>query len=258
MAVLEAHGLGLELNDTQLLAGIDLGLDSGQVTTILGPNGSGKSSLLRMLTGEWTPTAGGISFNGSPLDQWSASDRARLMGVLPQSSSLNFPFNAEEVVLLGRTPHDTGLRHDREIARAALAEVGGDYLHNRLFTQLSGGEKQRVQLARVLAQIWEPVSSGQRLLVLDEPTASFDLAHQQLLIETVRRFATQGVAVVLVLHDLNLACGCADQMLLLQCGRPAARGHPQDIIRPDVIRAVFNVEARIIPHPVSGLPLVVT
>ncbi len=258
MAVLQARNLSLAVEDVELLADIDLVLEAGQVTAVLGPNGAGKTSLLRLLTGEWTPGGGSVELNGRALAGWSDMDRARMMGVLPQGSALEFPFTAEEVVLLGRTPHDTGLFRDREIARAALHQVGGEYLWDRPYTRLSGGEKQRVQLARVLAQVWEPLPDRQRLLVLDEPTAWFDLAHQQLLLETVRHFAGQGVAVLLVLHDLSLAAGCADQLLLLRCGRPAALGSPGDVIRPDIVGAVFDVNVRVIPHPETGLPVVIT
>ncbi len=257
MAVLQARGLSLAMGEAALLQGVDLTLDPGRVTAVLGPNGAGKTSLLRLLTGEWSPDAGEVTFNGRPLSRWLDGERARMLGVLPQGSTLEFPFTAEEVVLLGRTPHDTGLQRDRDIVRAALAQVGGEYLAPRPYTRLSGGEKQRVQLARVLAQVWEPLPDRQRLLVLDEPTAWFDLAHQRLLLETVRYFADQGVAILMVLHDLSLASSCADQLLLLRCGRPAALGEPGEVIRPETVRAVFDVDVRVIPHPETGLPVVI-
>ncbi|RLA55889.1 MAG: heme ABC transporter ATP-binding protein, partial [Gammaproteobacteria bacterium] len=126
------------------------------------------------------------------------------------------------------------------------------------YTQLSGGEKQRVQLARVLAQIWEPSSEGDRYLVLDEPTSSLDLAHQQMTLDVVRNLAQKGVGIMIVIHDLNLAARCADQMLLLQCGRIVISGTPQDVLKPENIHSVFQVDAHIGRHPVSGTPLVIT
>jgi iron complex transport system ATP-binding protein len=177
--------------------------------------------------------------------------------VLPQHSLLNFPFTAAEVVMLGRTPHDTGIAHDRDIVAQTLKSVDGDYLADRIYTQLSGGEKQRVHLARVLAQIWEPAPEGERYLVLDEPTSSFDLAHQKLTLEVVRSLADKGVGVLMVIHDLNLAACCADQMFLMQCGQIVVSGTPREVLQPEIISRVFQVDATIGVHPKSGTPLVI-
>jgi iron complex transport system ATP-binding protein len=255
---LSARNIVLSLSGIPLLGDIDMDVHPGQITTVLGPNGAGKTSLLRILVGELAADAGTVSLNGKELTEWSPAQRARTLAVLPQHSLLNFPFTATEVVMLGRTPHSTGLAHDREIVAQALQAVDGDYLAGRIYTQLSGGEKQRVHLARVLAQIWEPSPDGERYLVLDEPTSSFDLAHQQLTLEVVRSLATKGVGILMVIHDLNLAARCADQMLLMQCGKIVISGTPQEVLRPDTITRVFQVEATIGSHPVSGTPLVIT
>jgi len=255
---LSARGLSLALSGVPLLGDISLAVRPGEITTILGPNGAGKTSLLRVLVGELAPDSGSVSLNGRGLADWSALERARMLAVLPQHSLLNFPFTAEEVVMMGRTPHDTGLAHDREIVAAALGAVDGDYLARRIYTQLSGGEKQRVQLARVLAQIWEHSDLGPRLLVLDEPTSSFDLAHQHLTLDVVHSLAAKGVGILMVLHDLNLAARCANQMVLMQCGRIVRSGAPVEVLTPEHISQVFQVEARIGAHPVSGKPLVIT
>jgi iron complex transport system ATP-binding protein len=255
---LSARNIVLSLSGIPLLGDIDMDVHPGQITTVLGPNGAGKTSLLRILVGELAADAGTVSLNGKELTEWSPAQRARTLAVLPQHSLLNFPFTATEVVMLGRTPHSTGVAHDREIVAQALKAVDGDYLAGRIYTQLSGGEKQRVHLARVLAQIWEPSPDGERYLVLDEPTSSFDLAHQQLTLEVVRSLATKGVGILMVIHDLNLAARCADQMLLMQCGKIVISGTPQEVLRPDTITRVFQVEATIGTHPVSGTPLVIT
>ena len=160
--------------------------------------------------------------------------------------------------MLGRTPHDTGVAHDREIVEAALKSVDGNYLASRIYTQLSGGEKQRVHLARVLAQVWERAPEGERYLVLDEPTSSFDLAHQKLTLEIVRNLAERGVGILMVIHDLNLAARCSDRMLLMQCGRVVISGRPQEVLQREIISRVFQVEATIGVHPQSGTPLVIT
>lgn len=255
--MLKASKLSLVISNFTLLKDVDLHIEPGKVTAVLGPNGAGKTSLLRLLTGELLPTSGEVTFNGSPLNQWRPQQRAKMLSVLPQGSPLNFPFTAREVVMMGRIPHATGLVKDTEIVDAALSAVGGSYLDKRFYTQMSGGEKQRVQLARVLAQIWEPSVEGDRFLVLDEPTSAFDLAHQQLTLEIVKQFAFQGVGVLLVIHDLNLAAGCADQLVILDGGKIAARGSPESVLTAAMIKAVFHVDATIGVHPKTGAPLVI-
>lgn len=255
---LSARHLSLSLSGTPLLKEIDLDVEPGKITTILGPNGAGKTSLLRALIGELAPSTGSITLNGVPIKRVMPMQRARMLAVLPQHSLLNFPFTATEVVMLGRTPHATGVVHDRQVVAEALQAVDGDHLAARIYTQLSGGEKQRVHLARVLAQIWEAAAGGDRYLVLDEPTSSFDLAHQQLTLEVVRALARKGVGILMVIHDLNLAARCADHMVLMQGGRIAVSGNPEDVLRPEIIKDVFQVNVSIGRHPVDDTPLVIT
>ncbi len=145
---------------------------------VVGPNGAGKSTLFRLLSGEWHPASGQVSFNGLALERWSLDRLARVRAVMPQSSSLSFPFLVREVVRMGRMPHDTGHEQDEAIVSEVMQVCDVARLAQRHYTSLSGGERQRVQLARVLAQIWMPVSGGRRLLLLDEPTSALDLAHQ--------------------------------------------------------------------------------
>ncbi|MAT52229.1 MAG: heme ABC transporter ATP-binding protein [Porticoccaceae bacterium] len=250
--------VGITLGGVSLLSDVSFSVDPGEVLAVLGPNGAGKTTLLRILSGEWAPSRGRVRFNGRDIDDWRPAEKAKAMAILPQGTSLDFPFTAEEVVMLGRTPHNTGVQRDRAIVEEALTAVDGQHLAKRIYTQLSGGEKQRVQLARVLAQIWENADRQSRLLVLDEPTASFDLAHQQLTLDLVARLAGQGFAVVLVIHDLNMAARCATQMLLLSCGRVVEYGAPAQVLTPALIERVFEVKAMVQAHPVTGNPLVIT
>jgi iron complex transport system ATP-binding protein len=162
------------------------------------------------------------------------------------------------VVALGRIPHQTGTLKDADIIRQALKLVDAEYLQKRFYTQMSGGEKQRVQLARVLAQVWLPCEAGEQILVLDEPTAAFDLAHQQLTLEIVRQLAAKGVGVVMVLHDLNLAARCADKLVVFDGGIVAAQGTPEEVLTEHLIDQVFGVKAMISRHPVTNKPLVIT
>ncbi|MDG0968855.1 MAG: ATP-binding cassette domain-containing protein, partial [Porticoccaceae bacterium] len=175
---LVAENISLYLSGFNILRNINLSISAGKVTAIVGPNGAGKSTLIKVLSGDILPTRGDVLLNDKKLDQWPSEQRAKIMSVLPQHSSLDFPFTASEVVSLGRIPHQTGIQKDSEIVREALHLVDASYLKSRFFTQMSGGEKQRVQLARVLAQIWEKEVYGEQFLVLDEPTASLDLSHQ--------------------------------------------------------------------------------
>jgi heme transport system ATP-binding protein len=252
-----ARNVSVHLAGFDLLSDIEVVVAPGQVTAIVGPNGAGKSSLLRVITGELPATFGEVRLNQRRFQEWQPEKRGRHLAVLPQLMPLNFPFTAAEVVALGRIPHNTGRERDRNIVDAALKRVDASYLVKRFYTQMSGGEKQRVQLARVLAQIWEPVEDGPRYLVLDEPTSAFDLSHQQMTLEIVREFADQGVGILMVLHDLNLAARCADNLVVLTCGRVAAQGSPKEVLTEELVASVFNVSVMISEHPVTKKPLVI-
>lgn len=253
-----ADNISLHLSGFDLLRNISLEVEAGKVTAIVGPNGAGKSSLLKVLTGDMAPTSGQVQLNHCALAQWPLLHRAQILAVLPQHSRLNFPFTASEVVALGRIPHQTGMIKDAEIVAQALDLVDASYLQKRLYTQMSGGEKQRVQLARVLAQIWQPSDHGEQFLVLDEPTSAFDLSHQKLTLDIVRQLANRGVGVVMVLHDLNLAARCADNLVVFDAGVIAAQGLPEQVLTESLIDKVFGVKAMITQHPQTNRPLVIT
>jgi iron complex transport system ATP-binding protein len=253
-----ADNICLHLAGFDLLRTIDLSVEAGQVTVLVGPNGAGKSSLLKVLTGELNPSQGSVYLNQLELSQWDIQQKANVLAVLPQHSELNFPFTATEVVGLGCIPHTTGYAVDQKIITEALAMVDASYLQRRLYTQMSGGEKQRVQLARVLAQVWTPSDFGEQFLVLDEPTAAFDLAHQQMTLDIVRQFAARGVGVLMVLHDLNLAARCADNLVVVNGGMIEAYGSPAQVLTEHLVEKVFAVKATITRHPIADTPLVIT
>jgi iron complex transport system ATP-binding protein len=240
-----------------LLAGIDLSLDAGEVLGIAGPNGAGKSSLLKTITGEIPLDSGEVLLGGRPQGTISRAERARQLACLPQLSLLNFPYTVDEVVSLGRIPHDTGLAVDASVAREVMQATDTLSLADPLYTQLSGGERQRVQLARILAQVWGPGSPHERLLLLDEPTSALDLAHQQLLAATVRRLADDGCAVVLVIHDLNLMAGLADRVAIIARGRLTSEGRPGEVLTEALFRDVFGVEVTVGLHPDLQQPVIV-
>ncbi|GAB3278368.1 heme ABC transporter ATP-binding protein [Parahaliea aestuarii] len=255
MAVLCVEKAGAAPWGSPLLADIEVTLAAGEVLAILGPNGAGKSTLLHTLAGG-IAHSGRILLGGRELSAWARDERARALALLPQQSPLNFPFSVEEVIQLGRTPHASGAAVDSAILAEVMDATDTTRLRQRLYTRLSGGERQRVQLARVLAQLWRAEDSEVRLLLLDEPTGGLDLEHQRLIMDTLARLAAQGCAVVMVLHDFNLAASRAQQLLVLQEGRQARLGSPQAVLTRATFREIFQVDVHIGAHPRSGAPLV--
>ena len=258
--MLKTRSIGLNIAGVPLLNNISISCPKGTVTALMGPNGAGKTSLLRVISGEYKASQGMVDINGRGANDWARPEIAKFMAVLPQSSTLDFAFTAEEVVALSRTPHNTGLSRDLEIISSALSMVDASYLSDRSFVKLSGGEKQRVHLARVLAQIWEHCenqSSDGGILLLDEPSASFDLAHQIMLIEIVQKISTAGVTVIMVMHDLNLAAKCADQLVFMNSGECTAMGTVPELLTSEMIRKVYSVNAEVGLHPVDGTPLII-
>lgn len=253
--MLTVNGLECARGGCRVLGGIDFRLPAGEVMAVLGTNGAGKSTLLATLSGELPRETGEILLAGRRLESWPANERARRLAVLPQSSSLAFAFSVEEVVSLGRMPHSSGRDEDRRIVAEAMQAADVEHLRHRSYLALSGGERQRVHLARVLAQIWD--SPDPACLLLDEPTASLDLAHQRLILQQARELAQGGNAVLLVLHDLNLAARYADRVLLLDRGGVAALGTPWDVLQAERIQQVFGVEVQVARHPQRDCPLII-
>ena len=256
--LIKAKNITVQINSKKLLDDVSVEMRGGEILAVLGPNGAGKSTLRKILCGDLIPTSGEVSMNGKPLAEWSLPERAKSRAVLPQDSSLNFPFTVLEVVLMGRAPHVSGAEtaKDYEIARLALAAVEESNLAERLYPTLSGGERQRVQLARVLAQIWEKTENP-RCLLLDEPTSNLDLAHQHQTLKLAEKFARENVAVLVILHDLNLAAQYADRILLLKNGAMTAFGTPAEILTTATVAATFDVAVSVIGHPHFDCPLIV-
>ena len=254
--MLDAKNIYLTLGGRHILSGVDLQLQPGQVTAILGPNGAGKTSLLRILSGEIPPGEGRVSINGETLRDIPVRRLGQIRAFLHQDSSLDFAFTVLEVVLLGRSPHMlVGERpEDYAAARRALEEADLSDRADDLYTKLSGGEKQRVHLARVLAQIDEPSVKEQRYLFLDEPTNNLDLSHQRTINRIVRRLASRGVSVCIVLHDLNQAFAVSDHVIVLDRGQLALEGSPEYIARSPECERIFNVDLQRIEIPDRDCP----
>lgn len=255
--MIEAQGVTFAIGAKRLLDDVSVTVAPGEVVAVVGPNGAGKSTLRKILTGDLVPTSGEVFMGGRSLTAWSTKERARVRAVLPQDSTLNFPFVVSEVVLMGRTPHLRGAEtaRDYEIAAAALRAVESEHLTDRLYPTLSGGERQRIQFARVLAQIWE--SSEPRYLLLDEPTANLDLAHQHVTLQVVRRFVSEGLGALVILHDLNLAAQYADRVVMLREGRVAAVGTGSEVLTPTKIQQCFDLPVLVMPHPEADRVVVI-
>lgn len=260
----EAEGLSVRLGARVVLAGVDLTVRAGEVLALVGPNGAGKSTLLSALAADLPPTTGTVRIHGRPASGWSAPELALRRAVLPQSASLSFPFTVEEVVRMGRAPwaaaaarpgkdeHGDGDKdgdEDEAAVAGAMAATEVTGFAARPFSALSGGERARVALARVLAQ-------RTPLLLLDEPTAALDLRHQELVLRLCRARARAGDAVVVVLHDLGLAAAHAHRVAVLRAGRVVADGPPEDVFTQRLLSEVYEQPVEVFPHPRTGAVLV--
>jgi iron complex transport system ATP-binding protein len=235
------------------VAGVSLSVESGEVVAAIGPNAAGKSTLARLCCGLLPPDQGSLSLQGTELPRLTRRERARRVAFLPQNPPHDLSFTAREVALMGRAPH-LGLwalegPRDLETARAALEQFDALDLADRPVAQLSGGERQRVFLARAFAQ-------EASLLVLDEPTAALDLAHQVLLVNALRRKAREGGAALHVLHDLALAGAACDRLVLLDRGQVVAEGPPAEVLRPAILSPVYGTPVEVVATPGTGQPLV--
>ncbi|WP_417415842.1 heme ABC transporter ATP-binding protein [Hoeflea sp.] len=247
--MLEAKNIHVRLGKTPILRGIDMQAAKDQFTVIIGPNGSGKTTLLRALTGE-IGFEGEVRLNGIDIASARPLDLASLRGVLPQSASLSFPFTVHEVVRLGLTTGIQTMVDAGGRVEEALAVVDMDGFGGRFYQELSGGEQQRVQLARVLTQVWEPVFDGKpRCLFLDEPISSLDIKHQLQIMQIAQRYANAGGGVIAILHDLNLTAHFADHVVLMNQGRVHASGAPQEVLTPSNLETVYGC-----PMAVGSVP----
>ena len=240
--------------DQRVLRGVCFAAETGQLRCLLGPNGSGKTTLLRCLLGQLHPAAGGVELDGEPIARYRPRRRAKRMSYVPQFPASAFAFTAGELVLMGRLPH-TGMLGlatpaDRGVAAAAMEMTETTPLAGRPFAELSGGEKQRVMIARALAQ--QP-----RVLLLDEPTSHLDLRNQVLIHELMRRVAHDWpMAVVCVSHDVNLAGRYADELTLMRDGQVVAAGPPATVLTAERMQETYHVAVDIIARPGSDVPLV--
>ncbi|MGS2588846.1 ABC transporter ATP-binding protein [Streptomyces hebeiensis] len=240
---LDIEDVTVEAAGARLVEDVRIAVDSGAFVGLVGPNGSGKSTLLRCVYRALRPAGGAVRLDGDDLHAMAPRAAARELAALPQESSAEFDFTVAEVVAMGRLPHrNRTSAEDRAVCARAMARTGVDHLADRGFLALSGGEKQRVLIARALAQ-------RPRVLVLDEPTNHLDIAHQLDVLALVRG---SGLTVLAALHDLNLAAAHCDLLYVIDGGRIVASGPPHDVLRPALLAEVFGVRAHPVRHPETG------
>ncbi|TGE24968.1 heme ABC transporter ATP-binding protein [Hymenobacter aquaticus] len=257
--MLRADNVSFQVAGKTLLRNASVECRPGEFTVLMGPNGAGKTTLLRLLAGLYQPSAGQVLYHDSALSTYSAAELARVRAVLSQEIQLAFPLSVADVVLMGRYPHfqRSPARHDQQITQLALAELGMSDFADRDYSTLSGGEAQKVQMARVLAQIWEEPAQGTRVLLLDEPVSSLDLRYQHQLLQLARRFSRRQTIVVAVLHDINLALAYADKLVFVKQGQVhRTLPHPNELDQ-QTLEEVFGLSMRIITNPFTQKPLVV-
>jgi len=254
MSVLNVESLSVNFADRPVLQDISLQMAPGEVLAIVGPNGAGKTTLVRSVSGVQPIHAGRVLVVDRDIQHLSPSERARLMAVVPQARQLPGEISVYQTVLLGRTPYLSWLgragKHDHAIVEGALEETHTTGIADRMVGELSGGEQQRVLLARALVQ-------EAPLLLLDEPITHLDLQHQSILLNLIEKLAEQkGFAVLMVLHDLNLAGLYAKRIMMLVDGAIHASGTPAEVLTAENLAAVYNIPVNVIPHPQYGTPLV--
>jgi iron complex transport system ATP-binding protein len=261
--VLRADTVSFRYDTAEVLHDVSLGVANSGLTGVLGPNGSGKTTLLRLMGGLHTPSAGQITLDDRDLSTYPRGLLARRMATVPQETHLAFDYSALEVVLMGRYPHLPTFAiegpTDLAFAADALAATGTSDLAARSFMTLSGGEKQRVVIASALAQLSaaDDTETGSHVLLLDEPTASLDLAYQLEIASLIRQLNASGIAILISTHDLALAASVCRDLVLLRDGRVLAAGPTRDVLTEDMVRSLYGVEAQVTHHPTTGHVLVI-
>jgi iron complex transport system ATP-binding protein len=251
--MIEATGIGYRVEKATLVAGVNLRVQPGEFLVVVGPNGAGKTTLLRLLAGDLRPSEGQVRVNGEQLDRYTYDDLALQRSVFIQQMERDIPFTVEAVVAMGRHPHrrdpDNSSAADEEAVAEALARTETSHLARRVFATLSRGEQTRVTLARVFAQ-------DTPLLLLDEPTTSLDVGHEERITAELRSLAARDRAVLAVLHDLNAAARHATRVVVIANGALCADGTPSEVFNDNLLSKVYDQPIRVVKHPFRDCPLV--
>ncbi|PVH24850.1 heme ABC transporter ATP-binding protein [Sphingobacterium corticibacter] len=254
--MIEVKNLSYQIGNKPILRHIDMQARPGELLAMIGPNGAGKSTLMKLLCGEVKSPQDSISLHGKTLSGYKSKELALMRAVLTQANEVSVDFSVQELVTMGRYPHFevNPSMTDLEIIEAVLEEMGIQHFKDRSYHSLSGGEKQRVQLARVLAQIYERPDA---ILFLDEPINGLDIQYQQIILEKAKKMAAKGWTVLCVLHDINFASKYADKILILKAGEVANFGTPTEIITAENMLKTYNIRTKVWQDPEIGYPFIV-
>jgi len=257
--MLKTENISFSVGKKQILKNVSASFLPGEFNMILGPNGSGKSSFLKIFSGEINRFQGTVLYDNKKIKELRKEELAKKRAVMSQQADLGFPLLVEEVVMMGRYPHFTfnPNKKDVTICNEVIERMNLVEFKERNYLTLSGGEKQRVQFARVLAQVWEKPADGYRYLFLDEPLNSLDISYQHEFLQAAVELIKDHTVLIAVMHDINLAAHYADNLFFLKEGEMTVHGRPKDILTENIIEKVFNVKTKVIENPVTGKPLVI-
>lgn len=256
---INVESLSISIDKKRLLNRIDLVIEPNELTVIIGPNGAGKSTLLKACAGDMTPTSGDIYINQESIVSFSSVKLAKTRAVMTQSYEMGFGFTALEIVSMGCFSYENKIsqQQKREIIRDVMNFMEIAHLAERNFMTLSGGEQQRTQLARVLAQLWLPYEQEEpRYLFLDEPTSSLDVFHQYHVLSLAKELTQRNIGVLAVVHDLSLAASFADQLALINHGEIVTKGKPESVLQRSHLADVYGIKAEYYHHSVTAKPSV--
>ncbi|QNK61248.1 heme ABC transporter ATP-binding protein [Pedobacter sp. PAMC26386] len=254
--MIQVKNITYQIGKKELVKDLSFEVKPGELLAVLGANGAGKSTLMKLLCREITPVYGDIMLRGQNLKQYKLPELAKIRAVLAQQNTISISFVVNELVMMGRYPHFEHQPgpHDAEIVKKVMEETGITHLSGRDYNTLSGGEQQRVQLSRVLAQIYDCPDA---CLFLDEPTNGLDLLYQQQVMELARRLADRGYCVICILHDINFASRFADKILMLKDGQKVAMGAPLEVINCENIHETFSINVKLMACEGYSCPLVI-
>ncbi|OZG75379.1 heme ABC transporter ATP-binding protein [Hahella sp. CCB-MM4] len=261
--MIEALNISVLRSRQRLLHHVDFSVNPGEIVMLLGPNGAGKTTLLRSLSGQIVPDQGEILVNGQPIQLIPLSQLSLRRAVVSQSVHMSFPFSTLEVVLMGiqlqnqSRKSTMSMKDQRILATKALIDMQVEHLSDRMFLELSGGEQQRVHIARALVQLWTGCQEESQFLFLDEPTSALDLKYQVYVLRYLRELASAGIGICCVIHDLQLAALYSDRLVIMKHGSIAAEGPSEQLINASLLKDIYEVSSHILQHPVTHKPLAV-
>lgn len=260
--MMRANQISVEApNGKVLIQNISIEVEPGQLKAIIGKNGAGKSTLLKAMTQDINAISGTCTLDDTDIQQYRLEELAQKRSIVSQQVSLEFSFSVRQVVLIGRSPYMSFFETDTDdkIATEALKKVDALHLIDRSYLTLSGGEKQRVQFARAIAQIWDLMEAGEpSYLLLDEPLSSLDISHQHEMMTVLKELSKKNVGILIIIHDLNLAAQYSDKVHVLKDGETVIEGDPALVFTEKIISEAFDYPVNILKHPNGGFPVVVT